>query len=70
MSQQIEIQRHLAKGRCLTQLEALRRFGCMRLAARVRTLRREGWPIESRTIDVGNGKRVAQYFIPKARAKR
>lgn len=67
MSQELDILRHLAKGKTLTPLEALRRFGCLRLGARVFELRRQRWPIERRMVDVGNGKRVAQYHIPKAK---
>lgn len=40
MSQNTDILRHLkTRARGLTQLEALRRFGCMRLAARIDELR-------------------------------
>lgn len=66
MSQELEIQRHLAKGRPLTPLGALKRFGCLRLGARIHELRKR-WPIESRMVDVGQGKRVAEYFIPRAK---
>lgn len=70
MSQLIEIQRHLAKGHRLTPLEAFRRFGCMRLGARAYELRQLGWPVKKETVCVGNGKRVASYYFPKARARK
>ena len=54
---------HLRAGHRLTALEALERFGCFRLAARVHELRREGWAIEERTVETRGGKRVAEYWI-------
>lgn len=68
-TQLLQIQRHLAKGHSLTQLEALRKFGTMRLGARVWDLRRLGFPVKSELIEVGDGKRVARYSIPRARGK-
>jgi hypothetical protein len=69
-SQSLKIIRHLAQGRTLTRLEALRRFGCINLPGRIFDLRgpRGGrWKIERCMISVGNGKRVAQYSLPKAK---
>jgi len=62
MSQRQEILRYLAKGHTLTVLEAIERFGCYALSQRCTDLRREGWPIFSEMVEVGNGKRVARYF--------
>lgn len=36
----------------ITQLEALRDLGCMRLASRISDLKRQGYPIESNTVAV------------------
>jgi hypothetical protein len=66
-SQSLKILRHLAQGKTLTPLQALRRFNCWRLGARIHQLRRERWPVVSTMISVGNGKRVAQYSLPKAK---
>lgn len=33
----------------ITQIEALRDLGCMRLASRISDLRKQGYPIESKT---------------------
>lgn len=33
----------------ITQLDALRDLGCMRLASRISDLKRQGYPIESKT---------------------
>ena len=54
---------HLRAGHRLTALEALERFQCFRLAARVHELRREGWAIEERMVETGSGKRVAEYWL-------
>lgn len=51
----------LQSGNSLTALEALDRFGCNRLAARVADLRAAGHPITARQVTLPNGKRVARY---------
>ena len=53
---------HLRAGNRLTALEALEKFGCFRLAARVHELRREGHDIQERTVETRGGKRVAEYY--------
>lgn len=62
MSQEAAILNYLRKGKKLTPLEALRRFGCFRLSARVYDLRVRGHIIVSKTIQV-SGKRVAEYSL-------
>jgi hypothetical protein len=54
---------YLRAGNRLTALDALERFGCFRLAARIHELRREGWAIEERTVETRGGKRVAEYSL-------
>lgn len=56
------IRAHLEAGGEITPLEALDRFGCLRLAARIRDLRRDGLEIESMTGEA-NGKRFARYRL-------
>ena len=60
-----QILAHLRAGNKLTSLEAIRLFGCMRLAAVVYDLRREGHDISGELIPVevagGKIKRVSQY---------
>lgn len=51
----------LQAGNTLTSLEALNRFGCNRLAARIADLREAGHPITAQMVTLANGKRVAQY---------
>lgn len=65
MNQSEEILRYLQKPhRTLTALEALQRFGCMRLAPRVLELRRQGHQIKCTMVPVGpRHKRVARYWL-------
>ena len=51
----------LKRGDRLTPMDALRRFGCMRLGARVWELRRAGHDIQRNMVETGSGKQVAEY---------
>jgi len=62
MSQDTAILNYLKKGKKLTPLDALHRFGCFRLSARVYDLRGRGHNIVSKTIQV-SGKRVSEYSL-------
>jgi len=62
VSQRLEIQRHLAKGHTITPMQAFLKFGCLALSQRCTELRRDGWPVKTRMVNV-NGKRVAQYSM-------
>lgn len=68
-SQCDQILAYLKKGKALTQLEALRLFGVLRLGARVKDLRDRGYPITSEMIPVstsrGGTARVARYRLAK-----
>lgn len=57
------ILRHLQSGRTITPLESLSLFGCFRLGGRIYDLKKMGYKIESKMVDVGNGKHVAQYRL-------
>jgi hypothetical protein len=61
-SQCLRVQRYLAQGKPLTQRQASDRFGIDRLAARVHTLRKQGWPILSEIVK-RNGKKFSRYWI-------
>lgn len=65
MSQRKAILNALRAGRKLTQLDALRDFKCFRLGARIHELKEAGHDIRSRLIEVGEGKRVAQYSMAR-----
>ena len=53
---------HLQAGKSLTQLEALPKFGCLRLGGRIHELRREGYNIQTEMVKVGRA-RVAKYSM-------
>jgi len=45
-------------------MDALCWFGCSRLASRIRELRKEGYEVETKMVDV-EGKTFASYRLPK-----
>lgn len=71
MSQAAEILAYLKAGHTLTKLESIQLFGCMNLGGRVFDLHKtpEGRDIQTEMIELPNGKRVAQYFIPLPRGQ-
>lgn len=66
MSQTVQILSHL-KRKPITPIEALERYGCFRLAARISDLRYQGHVIETETIQ-RNEKRFARYRLIKKEA--
>ena len=66
MTQNQQILDYLVAGNTITPLEALERFGCFSLAARVYELKNtHGKPIQSKLIELPNGKRCAQYWLDR-----
>jgi hypothetical protein len=63
MSQNKQIADYLNNGKKLTTLDALNKFGCFRLAARISDLRNDGMNIVTKTIKLKNNKQVAQYSL-------
>ena len=60
------IAQHLESGHTITALEALHRFGCFRLSARIYDLRKRGLDIESRRRKItsdGKQKVVVEYKL-------
>ena len=55
------IKAHLDEGNSITPIEALNKFYCFRLAARMHDLKESGYPFMKEMVTVGNGKRVAEY---------
>jgi hypothetical protein len=51
----------------LTAIEALKRFNCLRLAARIGDLRAKGFEIITVTEE-GDGKRWARYYLAEEEA--
>ena len=63
MTQTQRILEHLQKGRSITPIQALRWFGCLRLAARISDLRREGFEVQTHLVK-GKENRFAKYYLP------
>ena len=61
-SQEKRILNYLKNGGKITPLEALNKFGCLRLSGRIYDLKRKGYNIKSNRIIV-NKKQVAQYSL-------
>ena len=61
MSQREQILSHL-KRRPITPIDALNKYGCFRLAARIQELRDSGHRIETTIVEQGE-KRYAQYWL-------
>ena len=61
-SQNKTIKAHLESGKTITAIEALTQYQCFRLASRISDLKKSGYLVDKRMIELPNGKRVAQYF--------
>ena len=62
-TQQQKILAHLQDGKSITQMEALRRYGCFRLGARIHNLKRQGVNIVSRLVSTPDGKKFSEYRL-------
>lgn len=62
-SQEARILSALKEGRRLTPLDAQAQFQCMRLGARIWSLKGQGHDIRTTMITTPTGKRVAQYWL-------
>lgn len=64
-SQSNRIYQYLVDGNRITSLEALHRFGCMRLASRISDIRKQHPELDIKVdkIIVSENKRVAEYYI-------
>ena len=63
-AQNNQILKYLQTGKSLTPMDALQKFVCFRLGARIYDLKRDGHSIVSQMVDVGE-KRVARYSLIK-----
>lgn len=64
-SQNDEIEEWLKSGHAITPLEALERFGCFRLGARIHELKAKGLNIVTETV-TKNQKHFASYRLEKS----
>ena len=62
-TQRRRILAHLEQGKPITPLEALKEYGSLRLGARIYDLRRDGYDIRTRMIEVAPNKQVAEYKL-------
>lgn len=62
-SQCDQVLRHLKRGSHIDAYTALRRYGIMRLAARVCELRERGHDVHTQMFRSRNGKRFARYHL-------
>ena len=63
MNQNAHILNHLETRGTITPMEALNEYGVFRLAARIADLRGTGVAIETETLRLPTGKRVARYSL-------
>ena len=63
LSQRQAILAHLERGKAITPLEALSRFGCFRLGARIWELKRQGLKVATQMVKTRDGKHVASYRL-------
>ena len=62
MSQNDKILAHLKTGKTINPQQALKKFGCMRLASRINNLKHKGHKIKSVMVYKGNVK-YAMYML-------
>ena len=61
-TQNQQIEQHLLKGKKITPIDALNKFGCFRLSARISDLRNKGLNIVTKYV-TKDGKTFASYSI-------
>ena len=61
-TQNEQIKAYLSKGKSITPLDALNKFGCFRLSARIKNLRDEGLKIITEYVTI-KGKTFASYSV-------
>lgn len=64
-SQEDQIYFHLKKHGKIDAMEALTKYNCFRLSARIFDLKQQNINIETNNVTLKNGKRVAQYKLIK-----
>jgi len=62
MSQEKQILKYMQSGNSITPMDALNRFGCFRLGARIYDLKNSGYKIKTRLV-TRNGKQFAAYSM-------
>ena len=62
MSQEKQILKDLEKGKRITALDALKNYGCLRLAARILEIKNAGYNVSKQMVNK-NGKTFASYSM-------
>lgn len=62
-TQNQKIKQHLLSGYSITAIQALKKFSCFRLAARISDLRNEGLPIKTKVVSIKKGTHIASYSL-------
>lgn len=62
-SQCAQIRKHLEQYGSLTPIEALDKFGCFRLGARIFELKEAGMPIITERCETASGAVIARYVL-------
>ena len=65
-SQNAAILSHLKTGKSITPIDALERFNCFRLGARVYDLKQNGHQIVREMVPTDSGKHVASYTLVRS----
>lgn len=63
LSQEKMIIRFLEEGGSVTSWEASTMFNCLRLSARILSLKKKGYVIKDKWVTLPNKKRVKRYFV-------
>jgi hypothetical protein len=64
-TQEARILAELNAGYPLTPLQVWKRYGCLRLGARVYDLKRKGYAINKRMVKTRSGAYVAEYWMDR-----
>lgn len=62
-SQTERILEYLLEGNSITPLEALQKFNCFRLGARIADIKARGYLVYSEFVDTPTEKRVKRYYL-------
>ena len=68
MTQTEIIGAHLKTGQTIGPIQALVKYQCFRLAARIYDLRKDGWDIATIMHETEDGKKFAEYKLLKGAA--
>jgi len=63
LSQKQRILQWMLEGNTITPLEALNKFGCLRLGARIADIKEMGYLVQSRFVSTPTQKKVKQYYL-------